>query len=181
MANANTIAGVAAVSASGNVVAETAFGLAPANTVRATVGVPAGFSNGALDGREMLLRASILATGGTTTNYTAAIRANVGGNSNLTTFTNDIAIMTPTAMAVNSVTRLINIQARLWWDVTTARMNGAFAYNIDTTFTTWATLTAGLSASVTTAPSLVFLITGIFSASNANNTAILKQFELDLL
>jgi hypothetical protein len=180
MSNYNTIAGMPGTSASGNVIAETAFGIAPANTVRATVGIPGSFTNSAIDGREILLRAGILITGGTTTNYTPSIRLNSGGNTNLTTFTSDTAIVTPTAFAVNSVTRLCTIAARLSWDATTARLNGAYAFNIDTTFTNWATLTAGLSAGVTNATSIVFLLTGIFSATNAGNTAVLKYFEMDV-
>jgi hypothetical protein len=181
MSNYNTIAGAALSSASGNVIAETAFGLAPGNTVRTTIGIPSTFSNSALDGREILLRAGILITGGTTTNYTPSVRLNSGGQSTLTVFTNDTAIITPTAFAVNSVTRLCTLQARLSWDVTTARLNGQYAFNIDTTFTNWATLTAGLSAGVTNATSIVFLLTGLFSATNANNTAILKYFEMDVV
>lgn len=181
MANYNTIASVQPTSASGNVTAETAFGIAPANSVRAYIQIPSGSPNGILDGRELLLRASILITGGTTTNYTPALRFYRGDQTGLTTFTNDTAVATPSAFAVNSVTRLFNLQARMQWDVTTARLNGQFAFNIDTTFTTWATLSAGLSSNVTTATSVGFFLTGIFSASNAGNTAILKQLEMDLL
>jgi hypothetical protein len=181
MSNYATIAGMAAPSASGNVTAETAFGLAPANTSRVVIAVPAGFSNSVLDGRELILRLAILITGGTTTNYTPSVRLNSGGQSNLTTFTNDTAIITPTAFAVNTVTRLFNLTAKLIWDPTTARLNGQYAFNIDTTFTNWVTLTAGLSAGVTNATAIQWLVTGIFSATNANNTAILKVFEMDLL
>lgn len=181
MPNYNTIASFPATSASGNVTAETAFGVAPANTVRATVFVPPGTNNGAIDGKEMLLRAAILITGGTTTNYTPSVRFHRNDQNGLTTFTNDVAIAVPSAFAVNSVTRLWTIHVRMTWDVTTARLNGQFAHNIDTTFTSWATLTAGLSANVAAATSIGFSMTGIFSASNAGNTAVLKYCELDLL
>jgi hypothetical protein len=181
MANFNTIASAVAAVASGNVIAETAFGQAPGNTVRTVLSLPSNIANQYLDGRELLLRAGILITGGTTTNYTPSIRLNSGSNTNLTTFTSDTAIATPTAFAVNSVTRLCIIQARLSWDVTTARLNGQYAFNIDTTFTNWVTLTAGLSAGVAAASSIAFLLTGIFSATNASNTAILKYFEMDVV
>lgn len=178
MSNSNTVAAMPGTAASGNVTAETAFGLPPANTVRATLAVPAAVK---LDGKELFLRAGILITGGTTTNYTPSVRLNSGSNTNLTTFTSDTAIITPTAFAVNSVTRLFNLQARLNWDITTARLNGSYAFGIDTTYTNWVTLTAGLSAGVASESAIQFLLTGIFSASNASNTAILKYFEMDVL
>lgn len=175
------LAAMPTCTASGNVTAETAFGVAPANTVRAFVSMPSNIQNSTIDGRELLLRLGILVTGGTTTNYTPSIRLYSGGNAALTTFTNDTAIATPAAFAVNTVTRMFTMQARLSWDVTTARLNGAFAFNIDTTFTTWATLTAGLSAGVANASAILWCLTGLFSATNANNTAVLKYFEMDLV
>lgn len=181
MANANTIAGMPTCTASGNVTSETAFGIAPANTVRAFLAMPGYISNSSLDGHEILLRVGILINGGTTTNYTPSIRLYSGGNTGLTTFTNDTAIVTPTAFAVNTVNRLFTLQARLSWDVTTARLNGAYAFNIDTTYTNWVTLTAGLSAGVASASSIQWCLTGLFSATNAGNTAILKYFEIDLI
>lgn len=177
MANANTIAGATAALASGNVTAETAFGSTA--TVRTVLQYPTNLSIGSLDGRELLLRAGILITGGTTTNYTPSIRLNSGSNTNLTTFTSDTAIVTPTAFAVNSVTRLCILQARISWDVTTARLNGCYAFNIDATYTNWVTLTAGLTSGVSAQSNIQFLLTGIFSATNAGNTAILKYFEMD--
>ncbi len=181
MSNYNTFASAPAAGASGNVVAETAFAQLNSSTVRTTVIIPAGTPNSAIDGREILLRASILITGGTTTNYTPSIRLNSGSNTNLTTFTSDTAIITPAAFAVNTVTRLWCCTARLSWDVTTARLNGSFCFNIDSTYTNWATLTAQLTAGVTNATSIQWLITGIFSATNASNTAILKQFDIDII
>lgn len=185
MANLLTIAGMPTCSASGNVTAETAFGIAPANTVRAFLQAPAIVGNSSLDGHELLLRLGIMITGGTTTNYTPSVRFYSGGNTALTTFTNDTAIATPTAFAVNTVTRLFTLQARINWAIdptpANSRLNGCFSSSIDTTFTNWATLTAGLSASLTNASSIQFCVTGIFSATNAGNTAVLKYFEMDLI
>ncbi len=185
MANANTVAAMASCAGSGNVTAETAFCLTPGNTVRGFVAMPPQIGNTTLDGREMLLRLGIVITGGTTTNYTPSIRFYSGANPGLTTFTGDTAIATPSAFAVNTVTRLFTMHARISWSVdptpANSRLNGQFAFNIDTTFTTWATLTAGLSASLTNASAIAFCLTGLFSATNASNTAILKYFELDLV
>lgn len=181
MSNPNTIAGMPTCVASGNVIAETAFGIAPANTVRAALPMPSWVSNSSLDGRELLLRLGILVTGGTTTNYTPSVRLYSGGNTGLTTFTNDTAIITPTAFAVNTVTRLFTMQARLNWDPTTARLNGCFASQIDATYTNWATLTAQLTAGVANASAIQWCLTGLFSATNAGNTAVLKYFDMDLV
>lgn len=181
MSNAFTIGGMPTCSASGNVTAESAFCLAPAGTVRGFLAMPSWVSNSSLDGRELALRIGILITGGTTTNYTPSVRLYSGGNTAATTFTNDTAVITPTAFAVNTVTRLCTILARLSWDVTTARLNGQYAFNIDTTFTNWVTLTAGLSAGVANASAISWCLTGLFSATNANNTAVLKYFEMDLI
>ena len=179
--NVNTIAAAPQAAATGNILAESAFCIAPANTVRTVVALPSTIGNNAIEGREMVLRASILITGGTTTNYTPSIRFQSGGQTDLTTFTNDVAIIVPTAFAVNSVTRLWACTAKLWWDSSSARLNGNFSASIDTTYTAAATLTAGLSANVANASAIKFFICGFFSATNANNTAVLKQLEIDLL
>ncbi len=181
MANAFTIGGMPTCSASGNVTAEAAFCLAPAGTVRGFLAMPSYISNSSLDGHEIVLRAGILINGGTTTNYAPSIRLYSGGNTAATTFTNDTAIVTPTAFAVNTVNRLFTVEARLSWDVTTARLNGRYCFNIDTTFTNWVTLTAGLSAGAASAAALQWCLTGFFSATNAGNTAICKYFEMDLI
>lgn len=181
MANVNTVASAPAAVASGNVTAETAFGLTPGNTVRTTLNMPGNIANQYLDGREIVLRAGILITTGASLSYQPNIRLNSGANSNLTTFTGDTSIIAPTAFTIATATRLCTLLARLSWDATTARLNGQYAFNIDTSFTNWVTLTAGLSASVANASSINWLITGIFGSSNASNTAILKYFEMDVV
>lgn len=183
MATANTIVAMPSCAASGNTTAETAFGLPPGNTVRAFCSWPAAISssNPILDGHQFLMRCGILITGGTTTNYAPSVRLYTGNNTGLTTFTGDTAIITPTAFAVNSVTRLWTLQAYCSWDSTTARLNGWYSHQIDTTFTAPVTLTAGLSSGVANVSNLMWCVTGFFSATNANNTAVLKYFEIDLV
>jgi hypothetical protein len=180
MANSNTIAGIATCSASGNVTSETAFGLAPGNTVRGALNMPGWVSNSSLDGHEIILRAGILVTTGASLTYGPSIRLYSGGNTNLTTFTNDTAIITPSAPTIATATRLISIEAILNWDVTTARLAGQYRMLVDTTFTAWATLTAGLSSGVANASSVNWCVTGIFGTTNGSNTAVLKYFEMDL-
>jgi hypothetical protein len=180
MANPLTVASMQVCAASGNVTSESAFCQAPGNTVRAYCAAPITLGNMAFDGRLFALRAAILITGGTTTNYTPSVRLYSGNNTGLTTFTSDTAIITPSAFAVNSVTRLWVLEAKLYWDPTSARLNGYYQMAIDTTYTSPVTLTAGLSSGVTTESALQWCLTGLFSASNGSNTAILKYFEMDL-
>jgi len=181
MANSQTIAAAPTCTASGNVTAETAFGIAPANTVRAFCQIPSQYNNDMMDGREMLIRAAVVATTGGAITYQPAIRFYRGDQTGLTTFTNDVAIAVPTAVTISTATRLLVLQARVNWDKATARLNGAFTLQADTAFTAWATLTAGLSANVANASSIGFFVTGIFGTTNGANTAILKYLELDLL
>lgn len=181
MANTNTIAGMPTCSASGNVTAETAFGIAPANTVRAFLAMPSFVSSSSLDGREIILRAGILVTTGASLTYGPSIRLYSGGNTALTTFTNDTAIVTPTAFTIATATRMFTVEARLSWDVTTARLQGRYCFEVDTTFTNWVTLTAGLASGVANAANIQWCMTGIFGTTNAGNTAVLKYFEMDLV
>lgn len=178
--NSNTIAACHTCVASGNVTAETAFGIAPANTVRAFAQLPASVNNDVFDGKELLIRAAWLVTTGGVITYLPSIRFYRGDQTGLTTFTNDVAICTPTAVSIATTTRLLTINARINWDKTTARLNGAYALQADTVFTAWAALTAGLSANVANASALGFFATGIFGTTQASNTAILKYLEIDL-
>jgi hypothetical protein len=141
--------------------------------------MPPNFSDGAVDGREIVLRLGILVTTAGSFTYGPSVRLYSGGNTALTTFTNDTAIITPTPFTLATVTRLFTMEARLSWDVTTARLQGRYCFEIDTTFTNWVTLTAGLTAGVTHASNINFCVTGIFGTTGAN-TAILKYFEMDL-
>lgn len=183
MANANTIAGLSGFpTPSGNITTvETAFGISPANTVRAVAVVPASYNNQVLDGREMLIRYAVVVTTGGSITYASNIRFYRTDQTNLTTFTNDVAIATQAATSIATATRMVVGNARVSWDSTTARLNGSFCYNVDTAFTTWATLTAGLSANVATAPTIGFFITSTFGTANGSNNAILKYLEIDLL
>ena len=174
-----TTVAMPACGASGNVVAETAFGLVSAPATRAFMGplaTPQGF-----DGREFWLRLGILVTTGTSSTYGPSIRLYSGGNTALTTFTNDTAIITPSAPTIATATRLITIAARCQWDSTTARLNGEYKMNADSAFTTWASLTAGLTSGVATQGAIQWCVTGIFGSTNAGNTAVLKYFEMDTI
>ena len=180
--NSNTIAVMPQTSPSGNVTAETAFGLAPGNTVRAFVSLPPPIGNQGADAREYVLRAAFLVTTGGAFTYAPSIRLYSGGNTALTTFTNDTAIITPTPPTISTTTRLIVIRAEIQWDPSggaSSRLNGRYTWNVDSTQTNWVTLTAGLSAGVASEAAIQFCITGFFGTGNASNQAILKYFEID--
>lgn len=180
MPNSNTIVSMPGTVASGNVTAETAFGLSGAATTRAftpSIPIPAN----SLDGHEMELRLGIIATTGTSSTYGPSIRLYSGGNTALTTFTNDTAIITPAAPTLATTTKLITITGRVSWDISTGHLNGYYMMTVDATFTTWAALTAGLTSGVSTQNLIRFCVTGIFGSSNGSNTAVLKYFEIDLV
>lgn len=175
---ATLLAAMPGCGASGNVTAETAFGI---GNVRAFCAVPSWIQNSHLDGRELGLRCGILVTTGGSLTYGPSIRFYSGGNTNLTTFTNDTAIITPSAPTIATATRMLTIEARVSWDPSTARLQGRYCWEVDATFTNWATLTAGLTSGVTNAGNIAFCVTGIFGTTQANNTAVLKYFEMDLI
>ncbi len=181
MANFNTIAGMMGCGIQTNVLAETAFGIAPANTVRAFLSMPPNISDSSLDGHEIVLRLGILVVTGGSFTYGPSVRLYSGSNTALTTFTNDTAIITPAAFTLATVQRMFTMEARLSWDDTTARLQGRYCFEIDTTFTNWVTLTAGLTAGVTHASNINFCVTGIFGTTSAANNAVLKYFEMDLV
>jgi hypothetical protein len=172
-----------ACAASGNVTAETAFGLISAPTTRAFMAWPANYppSANTLDGREFWLRLGILVTTGGSITYGPSIRLYSGANTGLTTFTSDTAIITPSAPTISTATRLITIFARCQWDITSAHLNGSYTLEVDSAYTATAALTAGLTSGVATQSAIQFCVTGIFGTTNASNNAILKYFEMDLI
>jgi hypothetical protein len=183
MANPATIASMPATAASGNVTAETAFGLAANTAARATLDMPSWMANQYLDGREILLRLSVLVTTGASLTWRPGIRFyQTVANTDLTTFNaNDILIINPAAITIATTTRLIKIVARLVWDSNTGRVSGSYSLLADQTFTAEAALTAFITSNAATATLLRFFPTGIFGTTNGSNTAVVKQFELDIV
>ncbi len=175
MSNINTLASLQNLS-QGNVTAETAFASTAGGSSRFIL-TPPGALVAQLEGRLLLARAALKITGCTTTNYTPKLYWDSSADTNLTTFTGDIGMAAPTAFAVNSVTRMWFLQAVLAWDSVSQRLVGAFMAQIDTTFTAWAATT--VATGVVNSNNLRFFLTGIFSASNAANAAVLTDFSID--
>jgi hypothetical protein len=183
MSSINCISGMPVTVASGNVVAETAFGLAASSATRASLDMPAWVTNDVLDGREFVLRLGVLVTTGGSITWRPGIRFyQTTANTNLTTFNaNDTLIINPTAPTIATTTLLTRIVARCMWDKTTGRLGGSYLFEIDNTFTAEAALTAGITANAGTATLLRFFPTGIFGTTQASNTAVVKYFEMDVV
>ncbi len=186
MPNSNTIAAMPPCAPNLNLTAESAFLLATTGSaVRAFMSMPSWVSDNYLDGHELALRASIYVITGGAITFAPSIRLYSGSNTGVGTFTNDTAIITPTPPTLSTVTRLMSIEARLTWDVNTARLNGRYCFQVDNaapaTYTAWATLTAGLTTGVTHASNINWCLTGLFGTSQTANSATLKFFEMDLV
>jgi hypothetical protein len=173
-----------ATAASGNVTAETAFGLVNASTTRASCALPATFANQYLDGRELALRVGVVVTTGASLTWRPGIRYyQTLANTDLTTFNaNDTLIINPTAQTIGTATILWTLNARLAWDVTTGVMTGSYESRCSTVnYGTWAALTANVTANMANANLISFFVTGIFGTTNGSNTARLKYCELDII
>lgn len=132
---------------------------------------------GAYDGKLIRLYLSVRVTGGTTTNFTLQLRY-ASSDTLLTTFTNDTVISATVAQAVNTVTRMFVYEVEFVWDSTTARMFGNLVCNRAGTVTT-RTAFANVVTTAANESQIGFIATGLFSATNANNVALLTQFELE--
>lgn len=178
MANANTCGGLVNCNIlQTNPIAETAFA-SPIATIRALASFDADLALGIFDGRAFRIRGCFVVTGGTTTNITIKVYLNQGGNTNLTTFTNDVALSSSGAIAVNSVTRPIMLDHILLWDSVSATLNGSFNIQVSNTYTAYAALTTAPTAVVGTA-NLQFFATALFSATNAGNLIYCRELTLE--
>lgn len=185
MPNTNTIAAFQLLN-QGNVTSESAFASASGGSVRALLTIPSPIYTPQFDGRNVRLRVIAKVTGGTTTNYTMKVYGNYGGNTNLTTFTNDINIMTSGALAVNSATRIIVLDGIVYWDSTSQRLIGEYGGVTDAIGGSAAVIARAALANpgtslTTAAAAFAFFVTGLFSATSAGNAATLTTFELDVV
>lgn len=199
MANQNTIAGVYNLT-QGNITTESAFPTlnplgAQSPSLRAVIALPASYTTAAqpneaslpgytagvtilntFESKLLRIRAAAKVTGGTTTNFTLKVYANLGGNTNLTTFTNDTNLMTSGAVAVNSTTKTFVLDALVVWDNVGARIDGSFQIQAGSSYTSPATLSN--AATSVTFPWGLFA-TGLFSAGNASNAVTLTELVID--
>lgn len=133
-------------------------------------------NKGAFDGKLVRVTLVVQVTGGTTTNFTLRLRYGSSSTS-LTVFTSDLVLVATTATAVNSVTRIFFITAIVSWDSVSTRLIGHSLVYRAGTITTWATFSGTPTPSSEAA--IGFITTGLFSVSNAGNTAVLTGFNLE--
>jgi len=144
----------------------------------------AALSNPIEDGKWFLIKVVQKITGGTTTNYTPSLYFWNNANTDLTTATCDVVILTSTAFAVNSVTQYWAVQAYGFWDSVNAKISG---------WITGMTSSAGAQAFITpvawtnvgiasaSVNRVQFCTGGFFSVSNGANLVTLVEFSIDKL
>jgi hypothetical protein len=131
------------------------------------------------------IRAAGRVTGGTSTNYTPKLY----WGTSLTTASNTV-IGSGAAVAVNSVSGLWEINATLFTDYTSGKIDGYFTNMVSgstVTLTGAAKLTNTVSSSSTPAYSFTttsqqgFVVSGTFSSGNAGNVAYVDVFQLEMI
>jgi hypothetical protein len=190
MANANTITKIGPLSL-GNVTAITAF--ANAAGARASVGLNADLAGGIFDGNPFQVRATFLATPGTSGNFTASVYW-YGDTTvtDTTTLTSDKIFVTSGATALGTqAASTIILSATLVWDSKAQRIVGVNDPQSFNTIATPAVLFSGASAvtatnnpvatSVATVDKCRFFATGLFGTSNAGNSAKLIELAINQL
>lgn len=198
MANTNTVAALYNQTAAITSTTETAFSsqnpiggsstaLFPLSTTRALIGV----SSNIFDGKPFRIRIAGKVTAGASLNTTVQVYWNSAANTNLTTFTGDISVLTTGTMASGAAASLSFYHTSLvLWDSVSQQI-AAFseAGGLKNIPTTPAVLTAAGAAvisatnpvktAVTAVTSLNFFSTVTFGTANASNTCTLTEFAID--
>jgi hypothetical protein len=134
----------------------------------ASITLPAGW---ALNNRKFKLKAGGKVTGGTTTNFTAILYSGA--------LAANKPIITSGAKAVNSVSGNWSLEAEIYTDATSQKVDGIGKGQINGTAVAQIATTE-LTSWVNTVDN-TFSVSGTFSASNANNAATLEFLEIDLI
>lgn len=87
-----------------------------ASTVRALVACPSDINGGFLDGHPFKIRGIAKAIGTGVGNFTFNVYFNIGTNTNLTTFTNDVLLVGSGAVAVASKPAVAVVEGLVMWD-----------------------------------------------------------------
>jgi hypothetical protein len=119
--------------------------------------------------RPFLIRAAGRATGGTTTNLTVKV------------YIDSTAVFSSGAIAVNSVSGNFLLECLLFGDSTSAQIIGLGGGWVNLTAVARAITTALTSADFATETIHAVKVTFQFSASHANNAAVLQELVLDVL
>lgn len=135
------------------------------------------------DGKVFIVRCCIRIKGNTTTNFTPSLYFWNGVNTDLTTATGDIALLTTSAYAVNSTTQYWNVEAHIVWNAALGQFGG---WIVGMSGAASATLIAPVALSnipvtAATVGVIRFCCGGFFSATDAGNLMTLLEFSLDKL
>lgn len=182
MANMNTFAQVQDLPGPTSAT-ETAVAALNSTTVRATVGVPQDIAGGLFDGHPILVRGLAKAIGTGAGNFTFNIYWNVGTNTNLTTFTNDVLLIGSGAIAVASKPAVAFLEGMVMWDSSLQQVMGIKTRSYNNLVTTPAVpvVTPALTAAnplvaagtVTNISQLQFFAT-ITCSANISSTTLLE-------
>lgn len=183
----NTFAGVYGLP--GTVSAtETAVAQFNSTTTRVLVAPPQDVAGGLLDGHPFLVKGQAKAIGTGASNFTFNIYWNVGTNTNLTTFTNDVLLIGSGAIAVASKPAVAALEAMVIWDSSLQQVMAIKTRSYNNLVTTPAVpvVTPALSAAnplvaagtVTNVSGLAFFAT--ITCSTAANVSSVTLLELSL-
>lgn len=140
------------------------------------------------DGRPFKVRAAVKATGGGAGNVTLNVYANLGGNTNLTTFTNDVKVLSTGAIATAGAAITAYVEGIFIWDSTSRQLAGVQGLCINNIGTP-AVLNSGAFTVTSTNPvktslalsgNIQFYATALFGTSNAGNTVTLTELSIEV-
>lgn len=164
-------------------------GLNPATSWDPTSAAQTQLANATIfDGRPFKVRAAFKATGGAAGNFTGKVYANLGGNTNLTTFTNDVNVLSTGAIATAGASITAYVEGIFIWDSASQQLAGAQGLCINNIGTP-AVLNSGAFTVTSTNPvktslalsgNIQFFATGLFGTSNAGNAVTLTELSIEV-
>jgi len=184
----NTFASIRGLS-QGNVVATSVFPTIAGGSLRAFTSIPQDIAGGVMDGVPFRVRSVVSAVPGQSGNFTTSVYWNSGGNTNLTTLTND-KIFTSGAVALGTqVQSVFILSAVLVWDSVAQRLAGVNETSFHTIATPAALFSGAFAVTATNNPvsagpitnisGLQFFATGLFGTSDPANSCKLIELSLE--
>lgn len=200
MANANTVSRLAGL-AQGNVTSESAFPSVAGGSVRAVLAqevsstaaqlpaISASPIAGAFDGVPFLVTAHFKVTAASSGNITCKLYWNSGSNTNLTTFTNDVLLISSGTVATGGVDVGVSLTAKCLWDSGSQQLMATQVSGL-TNIGTPAVLNSGAETITSTNPvatglatvdKLQFFATALFGTSHSTNAVTLVELCINAL
>lgn len=122
------------------------------------------------------LRFAVLCTSAVNSTANVSILYNTGNNTNLTTFTGDLTLLTGSVTLVGVQTFIVQLTVDLVWESISQIIYGIGSVTAGNTYTQ---LTQFTNSATSSLANLAFCPVCNFSSINAGNTAQLLTFELD--